>query len=62
MNGSLITCPILAQQHIPVMQNLKSFIQTWFPEIPREDMQQILDEHHNHHIACIESRESYGTG
>jgi hypothetical protein len=36
-----------------------SLIKTWFPKIPREDVQQIIGAHHNFHITCMESCESY---
>ena len=35
-----------------------SFIKTWFPEIPREDLQQIIGVHRNFHIAHMESLKS----
>jgi hypothetical protein len=37
-----------------------SFLKTLFPEIPSEDVQQITGANHNFHIACMESRGSYG--
>ena len=51
MKGNLITGPGIRSQI--------SFIKTWFPEIPREDLQQIIGAHHSFHIPRMESRESY---
>ena len=42
------------------MRSLMSFLKTLFPEIPREDVQQITCANHNFHIARMESRERYG--
>jgi hypothetical protein len=53
MKGNLVTGP-----HIPIMQSLKSFIKTWFPEIPRGNVQQIFGVRHIFSNTCIESCES----
>ena len=37
-----------------------SVINTLFPEIPSEDVQQIMGATDNFHIAHMESRENYG--
>jgi hypothetical protein len=43
------------------MQSLMSFIKTLFPEIPSEDVQQVMGANHTFfHIARMESPESYG--
>jgi len=48
MKGNLITGPGVTAHSDHVKPNV--IIKTWFPEIPRENVQQIIGVHHNFHI------------
>ena len=53
MKGVLVIGP-----RVPIMQSLMPFLKTWFPEISREDVQQIICVRRNFRNAHIESYEN----
>jgi len=57
MKGNLITRPGITA-HSDHAKPIVIYIK-WFREIPREDVQQMIGAHHNFHIVCMESHESY---